>query len=77
MDKKTKEICMYVLGGLIALGFFGTLIFLIWQGTYETTTNLLIGALIGAFTTIVSFFFGSSKSSQQKDDVIEKKLNGK
>jgi hypothetical protein len=67
---KTKDIAMYVLGGLIALGFFITLAFMIYKGTYESAVNLIIGALIGAFSTVVSFFYGSSKSSADKTEMI-------
>jgi hypothetical protein len=70
--KTTKEIFMYALGGLVTLGFFVTLFFLIKQGTFEETINLVIGSLIGAFGTVVGYFYGSSKGSSDKNDLIKK-----
>lgn len=67
---KTKDIAMYVLGGLIAIGFFATLVFMVSKGTYQDAVNLIVGALIGAFSTVVSFFYGSSKSSSEKTEMI-------
>jgi hypothetical protein len=74
-EKRLKDIFMYVLGALIVIGFFVTLIFLIKAGTFENTLNLVVGALIGAFATVVSYFYGSSKSSQNKDETISNVLN--
>lgn len=67
---KTKDVAMYVLGGLIAIGFFTMLAFMISKGTYQDAVNLIVGALIGAFSTVVSFFYGSSKSSAEKTEMI-------
>ena len=67
---KGKEIFMYALGALVVIGFFSVLFFLIKEGVYESTINLAIGSLIGAFGTIVGFFYGSSKGSQEKNDMI-------
>ena len=67
---KAKDIAMYALGGLIAFGFFATLIFMIMKGTYESSVNLIVGALVGSFTTVVAFFYGSSKSSSDKTEMI-------
>lgn len=67
---KTKDIAMYILGAIITIGFFATLIFMIIKGTYESSVNLIVGALVGSFTTIVAFFYGSSKSSADKTEMI-------
>lgn len=67
---KAKDIAMYILGALIAIGFFVTLGLMIWKGEYESSVNLIVGALIGSFTTVVSFFYGSSKSSADKTELI-------
>ena len=72
MNKKVKDVFMYVLGGIIVIGFFAILAYLIYTKGYESTLNLAIGALIGAFTTIVGFFFGSSKGSHDKNELIKK-----
>lgn len=69
---KAKEIYMYALGALVALGFFAITIFLIWRGTYNEAVMLIIGALIGAFTTVVGYFFGSSKGSADKTEMMKK-----
>ena len=63
---------MYALGALIVIGFFTVIAFLIYTGVHETTINLLIGALIGAFSTVVGYFYGSSKGSAEKNDLIKK-----
>lgn len=67
---KAKEIYMYALGALVALGFFGITIFLISTGKYNDAVMLIIGALIGAFTTVVGYFFGSSKGSADKTELL-------
>lgn len=69
---KIKDIFMYALGAIVVIGFFVTLAYLIKQGTYESTINLAIGALIGAFGTIVGYFFGSSKGSADKNEMLTK-----
>jgi len=71
--KAVKDIFMYVLGALVAIGFFVTLWYLIRQGAFESTINLAIGSLIGAFATIVGYFYGSSKGSSDKNELILKK----
>jgi uncharacterized protein (UPF0333 family) len=74
MIKKTKEIFMYVLGALIVVGFFITLVFMITsEGDYKTELNLVLGALIASFTTVVAYFYGSSKGSSDKNDLINKR----
>lgn len=67
---KPKDIAMYILGALVTIGFFATLIFMILKGSYESSVNLIVGALVGSFTTIVAYFFGSSKSSVDKTEMI-------
>lgn len=71
--KIAKEIFMYALGGLVTIGFFMTLWYLIKEGSFESTINLAIGSLIGAFATVVGYFYGSSKGSSDKNDLINKK----
>ena len=67
---KTKEIFMYVLGAIIVIGFFATLIVMIAKGGYESEVNMIIGALIGAFITVTGFFYGSSKGSSDKTEIM-------
>lgn len=67
---KPKDIFFYSLGALVVIGFFSTLIVLIIKGADKDTQNLLIGALIAAFSTVVGYFYGSSKGSQEKDELL-------
>jgi len=67
MDKRTKDILMYVFGGLVVLGFFGVVTFKLAQGQ---DVQLEVGSLIGSFSTVVGYFFGSSKSSSEKDEKL-------
>jgi len=69
---KMKEIFMYVLGGLISIGFFAVLFYLIYNKAESSTINLALGALIGAFVSIVGYFFGSSKGSSDKNELLKK-----
>jgi hypothetical protein len=74
---KVSEIYMYVLGTLVVLGCFGITIYLIYSGKYPDAFMLIIGALIGAFSTVVGYFFGSSKGSSSKDETISDFVNKK
>lgn len=38
--------------------------------TAMTVINMLLGALVAKFTTIVDYHFGSSRGSQTKDETI-------
>lgn len=38
--------------------------------TAGTVINMLLGALVAKFTTVVDFHFGSSKQSAMKDETI-------
>jgi len=74
---KNKEFYMYTLGSLIIIGFFTLLAILMFQPIQESNRdvlNLVVGSLIGAFSTIVGYFFGSSKGSADKTQHI-KELN--
>jgi hypothetical protein len=37
--------------------------------------NLVVGALIGSFASVVGYFFGSSAGSAQKDETISTIVN--
>lgn len=67
-----KEIYMPVLGAVIVIGFFIVIGFLLSNAKYESTINLAIGALLGAFGTVVNYFFGSSKGSADKTELLKK-----
>lgn len=71
--KNGKDIFQYVLGGLVVLGFFTLLYLLISKSVPEPNKdllNLVVGALIGSFATVVGYFFGSSSGSAKKDETI-------
>ena len=69
---KTNEIYKYALGTVIVAGFFITLIFMIWDGSYKVEVNMIVGALIGAFITVVGYSFGSSQGSSDKTKLLNK-----
>ena len=69
---KTKDIFMYALGALIVVGFFAVSVYLIYSGEYNDALMLIIGALIGAFSTVVGYFYGSSKGSSDKTELLNK-----
>ena len=74
---KPKEIYMYALAALIAIGFFGLLYILVYVPIPESNANVLylvVGALIGSFTTVVGYFFGSSKGSADKTEIMKKTI---
>ena len=67
---------MYVLGGIITIGFFMLLAFLVFRAIPEANNEMLyiaVGALIGAFTTVVGYFYGSSQGSQDKNELLNAK----
>ena len=66
-EKTRIVVCM-----IIVLGFFGVIaayVLLPIKGD-GTTMNLLVGALIGAFTGVVNYFTGSTSGSKAKDTTI-------
>lgn len=74
---KGKDLFQYILGGLIVVGFFALLFLLIMSEIPEINTdllNLVVGALIGSFASVVGYFFGSSSSSAKKDETIDSML---
>jgi hypothetical protein len=74
MKKELKDVLMYVLGGIVVIGFFALLYLMLYWGVPEPNKdlfNILSGALVGSFTTIVGYFYGSSKGSSEKNDLIK------
>ena len=70
---RQKEIFQYILGGIIIIGFFTLLIILVFTQVPEPNKdllNLVVGALIGSFGTVVTYNFGSSAGSAKKDETI-------
>jgi hypothetical protein len=76
MKNGTKEIYQYVLGSVIVIGIIIIIGLLINNEIPEDNKdalNLVIGAIIGAFLTVVGYFFGSSLGSAKKNDIIDRK----
>ena len=72
---KVKDIFQYVLGSLIVIGFFILLYLLVTSTVPDTNKdllNLVVGALIGSFATVVGYFYGSSAGSAAKNDLLLK-----
>ncbi len=73
--KITEKIMQYILGLAVVVGFFMLLFQLTKVAIPENNNdmlNIVIGALIGAFITVVGFYYGSSKGSSDKNDMISK-----
>ena len=69
---------MYLLGGLIVIGFFATIGCLFSIELIAFNKELIIytvGGLQSAFLTIVAYLYGSSKGSSDKNKIIEKTKN--
>lgn len=75
MRKKTKDICMYILGALVVIGMF-TITFLLIK--YEVPKDnasvfyMLVGQLAAGFLMVLGYFFGTSKSSDDKTKLLSK-----
>lgn len=75
MKEFIKEGYMYLLGAIITVGFFLLLYLLVYQQIpveNKDILNIVVGALIGSFTTVVGYFYGSSKSSADKTEMLKK-----
>ena len=73
--KNFKDFFQYLLATVIVVAFFWFLILLVNNSVppdNQNLLNLVVGALIGSFTSIVGYFFGSSKGSAEKTDIIAK-----
>lgn len=71
--KDQKGLLMYSLAGAFVIGFFillGILTFKEIPKENSGLLNMVIGALLGIVSTIVSYFFGSSKGSADKTSMI-------
>ena len=70
-----KNIFQYVLGALIVIGFFVLMVVLVYTSVPDTNKdllNLVVGALIGSFATVVGYFYGSSLGSSDKNELLKK-----
>lgn len=70
-----------LLAGMITLGFFGILGYMVHFGLPKSAGGeallILLGSLGTAWVAVVQFFFGSSASSQRKDSTIDRMANGR
>ena len=80
---KGKDLFQYILGGLLVAGFFSLLILLVLRvvpAENKDLLNIVVGALIGSFTSVVGYFYGSSAGSAAKEktisDIATKTNNG-
>ncbi len=76
MKTKGRDLFQYILGGLIVAGFFVLLYLLVMSEVPEKNKdllNLVVGALIGSFATVVGYFYGSSAGSAAKTELLSKK----
>jgi predicted lipid-binding transport protein (Tim44 family) len=62
--RKTRQLMSAIIGGA-TLGLLGLLIFVEIPEANRPILNIVLGALMGSLTTIVSFFFGSSENAEQ------------
>ena len=66
---------MYILAGVIVVGFFVLMLVLMKCAIPENSKDvafILFGALSASFVQVVSYFFGSSKGSADKNILIKK-----
>lgn len=78
-ESKTGDRTPSVLAAVITLGFFGILWMMMTTGMPETGRDALLvmlGALGGAWTSVVAYFFGSSSGSARKTGAMER-MGGK
>ena len=67
----SSDVNLYVLAWVVVAGFFIVMVLnMLTPMSDNPALNLLIGALIGGFTMVLSYFFGSSKSSAEKSKTI-------
>jgi len=73
LDTRSVIAVMLVCSGVAVLG---ALFFVRIPAENQHQVDLVLGAILGAFTTAVTFYLGSSKSSAAKDDTISALANG-
>jgi hypothetical protein len=67
----SPQLGAFIISFLITLTFMGVLAFAMFHGIQDNqTVQLLTGALVSSFSTVISYWIGSSSSSKTKDAVI-------
>jgi len=70
---EVKDFTPRILAYGVTVGFFGLLIFMMkWNvpDANKDMLNIMLGALGGAWISIISYYFGSSSSSSKKDTML-------
>lgn len=72
----TQQVIAYTLVASFVLVIF---VWMVWppkaiDQSVMTVVNMLLGALVAKFTTVIDFFFGSSQGSKDKDDAQNKMI---
>lgn len=70
---QTRDWTPRILAYGVTIGFFGLMIFMMkWDvpTANKDMLNIMLGALGGAWVSIVAYYFGSSAGSAKKDDTI-------
>ena len=76
LSNLTKETYMYILGGIIIVGFFTVMVFLAVIDIPTASKDMfyiVLGALVSKFSTVVDYFYGTSKGSSDKNDLLKEK----
>lgn len=72
-EVEVKDNTPAILAGVVTLGFFGILAFMLLQSppaASKDILNVMLGSLGTAWVAIVSYYFGSSAGSARKTDLL-------
>lgn len=75
---QTKDMTPRIMAYGVTLGFFSLMIFMMkWDvpAANKDMLNIMLGALGGAWVSIVAYYFGSSAGSAKKDETIHKAVS--
>ena len=73
MNKSVKDIYMYILGAIVLIGFFMSILLLALvevPSPNEELLYVLIVMLAREAGTVIHYFYSTSKSSSDKTDII-------
>ncbi len=74
---KTKDVFMYALGAVIAVGVLVLIaLLLIYRPEMTDVINIAVGSLVANFGAVVGYFYGSSKGSSDKTEILKNRNNG-
>jgi hypothetical protein len=71
----TVQVSQIIIGALIVIGFFGSLLMMLFNPSCITEHNsqpvmIMVGALVAAFAGLTGYFFGSSAGSAKKTELL-------